>query len=779
MHEQHLLKLVGSWRRAIVADLITHNPNLASAQQQHITRQLILAIVWLFLCEQRGIVAKPSLQTLETSFAKPSYQSSSEPDRSLYIQLLEALQTVSVQLGQPLPQLLHLPTHLTLSNAPLAEIIHNLYAFHSAPSSQLSSTGLAQIYEHSLSWTIDPQVANPKRNTKKAGGIYYTPPAIVDYMIEATIGSRLSNSLTLGLLTLDSLTILDPACGSGAFLVRAYQVLLNWYLHQYLHRYLTASAQVARHQTSFKDDRHAVIQHHNGQWQLTQAERERILVTHLYGVDIDPHAVDITKLCLWLTLLEDVPDLVGRSLPNLDHTIRCGNALIGTDYPFDPCNHSSHAHDALKPFDWHHAFPNILNQGGFDVVIGNPPYLDSEGMTLHVPTWRSYCNQRYRTATGNWDLFCIFIEKAIELCRPGGFTSLIVPNKLASANYAAPARQLLSQDTQLLTIRDYSHVPVFAASVYPLVYVAQNIPPHPKATVQYELMQNLHQVKQTRSLPLHTAPPDHPWLLRTTPHQFNVLTRLQRDFPPLEQVAHVTGAATVSEAYALQALICDRPTPEPEDLRVVNSGTIDRYHILWGKKPLRYLGQSYLYPVIPLTQCSQLSQTRQQQATQPKLIIAGMTQRLECLLDGTGTILAGKSTSVIRVRRSSHPAFENLDLRYLLGVLNSHLLSVYFCHRFNGNRLQGGYFRVGPPQLRQLPICLPNLNHPRERQTYDQLIDLVEQMLAVHRSPPALFDPSTAIQQQILTLDQQIDRLVCNLYNITEAERDAVLSSFP
>ena len=98
-----------------------------------------------------------------------------------------------------------------------------------------------------------------------------------------------------------------------------------------------------------------------------------------------------------------------------------------------------------------------MKSGGFDIVLGNPPYIDSETMTHRLcQACASYCNARYRTATGNWDLFCIFIEKGLDLCKSGGLVSMIVPNKLASAHYATQTRALLAGENQLQAITDYS-----------------------------------------------------------------------------------------------------------------------------------------------------------------------------------------------------------------------------------------------------------------------------------------------------------------------------------
>jgi N-6 DNA Methylase/TaqI-like C-terminal specificity domain len=504
---------------------------------------------------------------------------------------------------------------------------------------------------------IYEQILSHSPTEKKTGGSYYTPVPLVDFAIENTV------TVWTGLPT-----VLDPACGGGFFLLAAYQELLD---------------QQGR--------------------LLTYTDREQILLNCIHGVDINPQAVTVTQLSLLLKLRENQPE---QPLPDLSQNICCGNAVISFQD-----NH----------FNWEEKFPQIFRSGGFNIIIGNPPYVDSEWMTRYLPSWRQYCTRHYKSATGNWDLFCIFIEKSLSLCRSNGLISLVVPNKLASADYAAGARSLLTTQSQILTLQDYSQSTTFAASVYPLVFIAQK-----------------------RSAPLIQHDPGAPWTIAATQPQSQLLTRL-RTFPKLETIAQVNGAATVAEAYQIQALIQEGQPSDP--LRVVNSGTIDRYCFLWGQKPMRYLGQSYLQPVI--RDGEQLPPKRLQQAQQSKIIVSGMTQRLECAIDQNGSFLAGKSTVIIY-------ASQTYDLRYLLGILNSRLISFYLTSYFGGNCLKGKYLRIGSPQLRQVPIA------PTDDP--DSLIQLVDRRLAE--------------TEEAQSLDRQIDQLVYQLYELTDSEIQMIEEEF-
>jgi len=538
---------------------------------------------------------------------------------------------------------------------------------NSPPIPRITANGLGEIYE---------QLLSQNSTDKKTGGAYYTPAQLVDFVIENTV-----RIWAEGLPT-----VLDPACGGGVFLLAAYQELLD-----------------RRSQAMGRS--------------LTRAEREQILLDCIHGVDIDPQAVAVTQLSLLLKLRENQPPSQ-QSLPDLSRNIHCGNAVIDKDFGL---NDSSQ----VNPLSWQKSFPKVLQSGGFNIVIGNPPYVDSERMTKYLPGWRRYCTKHYKSATGNWDFFCVFIEKALTLCRPDGLISLVVPNKLASADYAAEARSLLTTTSEIITLHDYSQSVAFEAAVYPLVFVAKK---------------RIGQIKKQESGAV--------WAIAATVQQSQLLDRLRDHFPKLEAIAQVSGAATVAEAYAMQELIEEGQTLEgqPDDhLRMVNSGTIDRYCFLWGKKPMRYLGQSYLHPVI--VESDRLPPKRLQQAKQAKIIVSGMTQRLECALDQDGSFLAGKSTSIIFTSQTC-------DLYYLLGVLNSRLISFYLKSYFIGNSLKGNYLRIGSPQLRQIPIYVSD--HPVP------MIKLVRQRLTEIDSG------------KLQLLDHQIDQLVYQLYGLTDLETQII-----
>lgn len=230
----------------------------------------------------------------------------------------------------------------------LKDILRRLY-YPDSPYefSVLPSDILGQVYEQFLGKVIrltagHRAVVEAKPEVRKAGGVYYTPTYIVDYIVQHTVGKLLEGKTPheVGGFTkawkrsakLRPLRVLDPACGSGSFLLGAYQYLLDWYQKKYVEDGPEKHAK-GRNPRLYRGP--------GGEWRLTTAERKRILLTHIYGVDIDPQAVEVTKLSLLLKVLEGETHetldsfyrlFQERALPDLGANIKCGNSLIGPDF---------------------------------------------------------------------------------------------------------------------------------------------------------------------------------------------------------------------------------------------------------------------------------------------------------------------------------------------------------------------------------------------------------------------------------------------------------------
>lgn len=621
---------------------------------------------------------------------------------------------------------------------------------------------LGQIYEIALHQSLHAETTGHNR---KRQGSYFTPVDIADRMVQATLIPALQSPVLQSINAPPKL--LDPACGGGIFLLRAYRELWR------------------------QRDRYPSLK------PLTAAQ---LMEQCLFGIDLDQGALRVTHLALlllWLGQVKSKTDLKHpqhpQHPPQLERNLQWGNALL-VDVR---CQEHGAAGDRKretpksklqnpKSVSRNMGSPSVaIAADEFDIVVSNPPYLDAEWMSKTDPALRAYCTRHYQSARGNWDLFCPFVERGLQLCRPGGWLAMVVPNKLASAVYAAPLRRLLTQKATLRALWDYAHTAPFSAAVYPLVFVAQLR--GSKASV--DLVQHSVELSEgTLPYPHFQSPSraaNQPWPTRPNADMQVLIHRWQQTLPVLEEQFQVTGAATVAEAYQLRSLLRDTPQPKPGDLTFVNSGTLDRYRFLWGLKRCRYLGQRYQHPVVPLALQGRLSPRRLGQAQQPKIITAGLSRYLEGVLDDKGTVLAGKSTCVILGETS---------LWALLGILNSTLMRGYISQVFGGQHLQGGYLTIGPPLLRQLPLPTITPDTPlslalcqqvRCRQALQHQLDKYSSPNGNHtrrlteskdlsrhngETTDAIYGCQKTLKAQMSSTEHTINRLVGKLYGLTERE---------
>jgi hypothetical protein len=329
---------------------------------------------------------------------------------------------------------------LVIDDKVLKEVIKNLYYPESPYEfSVLPADILGQVYEQFLGKVIRLTPAHQakvedKPEVKKAGGVYYTPTYIVDYIVKNTVGKLLEGKNPR---QAEKIKILDPACGSGSFLLGAYQKLLDWHIDWYMKSRGSAFTESGCATAAGKRSKNPVIyQTQGGGWRLTTSERKRILLNNIYGVDIDPQAVEVTKLSLLLKVLEGESQETierylrfyrERALPDLGSNIKCGNSLIGPDfYEGKQINlFDEEERYRVNAFDWQKEFPEIFNRRnpGFDAVIGNPPYINLKRGFLSDYE-KGYFDLKYTTAAGQYDAFMLFIEKALRLLALGGIQTL-------------------------------------------------------------------------------------------------------------------------------------------------------------------------------------------------------------------------------------------------------------------------------------------------------------------------------------------------------------------
>ncbi|KKP43759.1 MAG: type ii site-specific deoxyribonuclease [candidate division WS6 bacterium GW2011_GWC1_33_20] len=464
--DKSFLKEIELWRDLVAKDIASNN-KLNIYELNFVVQKFIDRIIFLRIAEDRGV---ESYETLRSAVKSPD----------TYSQLLKIFSRADEKYNSSLFDLKkdELSTKIKISDKTLDRILNNLY-YPKSPY-EFSVIGvdiLGSVYEQFLGKVIrltkgGNAVIEEKPEVKKAGGVYYTPQYIVDYIVKNTVGELVEGKTPKDVT---KLKIVDPACGSGSFLIGAYNYLLNWHHKYYVENDVEKNLKAKK---LFKDG--------EGNYFLSTQEKKDILLNNIHGVDIDPQAVEVTKLSLALKMLEGENSetinaqyklFADRILPDLSSNIKCGNSLIGNDYYSDK-QISLLGDEELRKvngFDWDKEFPLVFRYGGFDVVIGNPPYIRIQELQESSPETINYIKARYSCSkSGNIDLYLTFLEKGYNLLSKKGLLGFINPHKFFTAEMGQDLRSFLTTNKAINTIINFGTNQVFEnATTYTAVIILQ------------------------------------------------------------------------------------------------------------------------------------------------------------------------------------------------------------------------------------------------------------------------------------------------------------------
>jgi hypothetical protein len=797
------LATIESWRKALAENLALRNKKLTQRETNFAVQRIIDRIIFLRICEGRGIEDYGKLRALADQdgiYPRLGHLFKEADDR-----YNSGLFHFKPETGRHEP-----PDQLTLGldldDKLLRGILKGLY-YPESPYvfSALPADVLGQVYEQFLGKVIrltegHHAKVEDKPEVKKAGGVYYTPTYIVDYIVENTVGKLLEGKT---LKQAAALRILDPACGSGSFLLGAYEYLLQWHL-----KFYTANdpAKWAR------GSKPALVQASGGGWKLTIAERKRILLANIYGVDIDAQAVETTKLSLLLKVLEGEtqqslqPVLLTfqeRALPDLGDNIKCGNSLIGPDFyqqqllPLDEEDRYR-----INVFDWEKEFSQIIKPGGFDAVIGNPPYVRQESLS----DFKSYFEQEYEAFDGVADLYTYFMEKGLRLLRPGGLFSIIVSSSFLRTTYAEPLRRMLKKNAAVLRIVDFGGLAVFANAKDTYVCVPLLAKGEKQKQIEVSKVDSLKIRKLTEHVASShfTVPHERltaeAWSL-TSDAEASVFSKIMQAGKPLGDYVERRFFRGITSGLN-EAFVIDRETRR--QLIAKDRRSAELIHPLLGGEDIRrYIfnptGQWIIftrrgvdidrYPAIRthLENWKQdLTPKRDSRANRgrkpgsyqwyeiqddvayyrvfegPKIIFPDICKGPRFALDTEGHYLANTAYCL------------GTSDRYLLGVLNSRLFWFAISHISIPFGIRAGEYRYRLiyQYMEKVPIRVIDQSDNAVKTGRDKIVKLVDETLDIHKRLAASQTPQERIslERQISATDAQIDRLVYDLYNLTPEE---------
>lgn len=589
------LRDLDTWRGLLASELYSHNQSLDVHQLAEATQRILDRLVFLRVCEDRAIEPRIVLRR---------YARTSNAYRHLVTTEFRRLDTTYN--GQLFAH--HFSETLEIGDRFFQDLVASLYFPRSRYRFDVIGPDLlGSVYERFLGKDLEIRDDSKvfvveKPEVRHSGGVYYTPQWIVERIVARTLDPLL-NGVTPR--SVANLRIVDPACGSGSFLLGALDRLIRW------------------HESYFESHPNETPERHfvdtQGQRRLTSDAKADIVIRNIYGVDIDPQAVEVTQMSLYLKVLEGENQqtlatqqrLFQRAyLPPLDDNIKCGNSLLDFgDVP--PTLLRDELAYRINPFDWQnqpHGFGKVFKaRGGFDAVIGNPPYTRVQVLRRFRPEETGLYVEKYRSAaTGSFDIAAPFIEKGVSLLRRtssgGGRLGFIVSRQFTETDAGEPVRESLSGGRHVEEIVDFDSGLVFeGVGAYTLLLHLTAAPnrsytltrvepsPSPAALATAEAQGSVF----TGRLPAATLGADE-WDL-ALPAERALLDRLTEDNPKLGDLADaifqgvVTGADFVycledhgrdpaNTSYSLVAPRDEKLTPFPiesELLRPVYGGRTD------------------------------------------------------------------------------------------------------------------------------------------------------------------------------------------------------------
>ncbi|HNM92270.1 MAG TPA: N-6 DNA methylase, partial [Leptospiraceae bacterium] len=654
-----------------------------------------------------------------------------------------------------------------------------------------------------------------KPEVRKAGGVYYTPDYIVNYIVEKTVGEKLKECKTIDDLL--EIKICDPACGSGSFLIAAYDALIQWTIQYFKNKKLT------------REEQKIVYTNSNGEIRLTSKIKRDILKSCIYGVDIDAQAVEVTKMSLSLKALENTTHYEVHNevtlfhvcvLPPLEGNIKCGNSLLNDKifHQQELLQVNRNEISKINPFNWDSEFKFIISNGGFDCIIGNPPYIRIQTMREWASLQVDYLNEVYKNyISGNYDIYIIFILKGYSLLKSKGLFGLILPHKFFQGENGIKIRNYISEEKSLNRVVDFTTNQIFEnATTYTCLLFLSKEKNETFLYKRFELgdnyknLNNLHFENKEISL------------LKKEVWNFNndviskVLNKIESQeysFPEITEKIFKGSSTGNDEVYLLE-LVNDsktlvtayskilaqkikiekkilRPFLYGEDIRRydeirTNYFLLFPYNIQEDSNKLispKEMKENYPNAFDYLKSVQKILSKRKIETDnnnfykysaarslneyhKPKIMIPDMLVELRVNYDDNGNFFHGPAIHSVVF----NDLVKELNTKFFFAILNCKLFWFFISN--TSTALRGNAYRLTPEFLNPFKFPKINLNNSKDKSIHDKLVSLVDRIRTLKKelTTEKVEKNIKSIEREIDFVDKEIDSHVYQLYNLTPEE---------
>ena len=779
--DREFLQSLDSWRATLATSVFRTNNHLTEDEINFVVQQMINRIIFLRIAEDRGVEPQNSLKN---ALVGDCYY---ENLLSLFIRADDKYDSGLFDFAKDT-----LSKTLVIENKAFKSIIDNLYYPGPYNFSVMPVEILGSAYERFLGKTIRitsrPTVKiEEKPEIRRAGGVYYTPQYIVDFIVQKTIGGFLKKKTPKDV---EKIKLIDPACGSGSFLLGAYQHLLDWHRDYYI-----------GHGFASRGKKHDLL---TPEGNLTTAEKKRILLNNIFGVDIDANAVEVTKLSLLLKCLEGETEASintqlhlfhDRVLPMIDDNIKCGNSLIDMDF----FNGRLHFGDEkkIKPFHWKKEFAAVFKQGGFDFVLGNPPW----GVDFDEDSLKYLRERNHEIVVRMIDSYMYFIFEGYKILKPHGFFGMILPDVFLYQTDNEKLRRFLWTNAALTALLNLGNVFENVTRPSCIAVFAKKTPkPSQKITTidltaykKQDKERELHDPRNCRIVLRKSfeTVPGFRFVTKNIEH-YSILARLGKiQTKPLADFVDQDGiqrgvSPDLNNAFLVTSKQAKEFQLEKSHLRKVVTGGrhVKRYHIRYPDLLLVYTDKSTDFKTIPHI-CSFIKQFRNEisckEVQQGKHSLYSLHRaRQERIFTKSVKLLGVITEDEIIVSIDDKMTYatdglylfgvENIDMKFLMGILNSKLF--IFLYRLASMEKGRVLAQVKPTIISKMPIRIIDENNKDEKKIRDNIIEHVKSLLQLNeeKSQAKLPNDISGITAKINFYEEKINDAVYRLYGLDTAE---------